>query len=155
MLCDSAEAQQEAGGIVKITTGMRSLTRSNLENGWLKMTLYFLCSSQLQRPKDISTDREHDGFWSKLIPGRARNLAWTKAWTKSWTKRRGQERKLESSQIISQPALSVMVSWLSSLKALLSQVLAKLKGLAWLDGTTNLTNRPQICTLFYINMPDK
>lgn len=151
MLCDSAEAQQEAGGIVKITTGMRSLTRSNLENGWLKMTLYFLCSSQLQRPKDISTDREHDGFWSKLIPGRARNLAWTK----TWTKRRGQERKLESSQIISQPALSVMVSWLSSLKALLSQVLAKLKGLAWLDGTTNLTNRPQICTLFYINMPDK
>lgn len=151
MLCDSAEAQQEAGGIVKITTGMRSLTRSNLENGWLKMTLYFLCSSQLQRPKDISTDREHDGFWSKLIPGRARNLAWTK----TWTKRRGQERKLESSQIISQPALSVMVSWLSSLKALLSQVLAMLKGLAWLDGTTNLTNRPQICTLFYINMPDK
>ena len=151
MLCDSAEAQQEAGGIVKITTGIGSLTRSNLENGWLKMTLYFLCSSQLQRPKDISTDREHDGFWSELIPGRARNLAWTK----TWTKRRGQERKLESSQIISQPALSVKVSWLSSLKALLSQVLAKLKGLAWLDGTTNLTNRPQICTLFYIHMPDK
>lgn len=59
---------------VKMTTG-RSLTQSNSENGWIKLTLSFFSSSQLQRPKDISTDREHDRLWSELIPGRARNLA--------------------------------------------------------------------------------
>lgn len=71
--------------IVKMTTGMRSLTQSNLENGWIKLTLYFLCSSQLPTPNNISTDRKRDRLWSELIPTRARNLAWTK----TWTKRRG------------------------------------------------------------------
>lgn len=33
---------------------------------------------QLQKPKDISTEREHDRLWSAAVPCRARNLAWTK-----------------------------------------------------------------------------
>lgn len=109
----------------------------------MKLTLCFLCSLQLQKPEDIGTDREHDRPESELIPRRARDLAWTKTWI-TW---RGPQRKPESSRIVSQPALSVELSWLSPLKAVLRQVLAKLKDLVWLNGTNNPTARCQIRTL--------
>lgn len=70
-------------------------------------------------------------------------------------KRRDLQRKSGSSQTISQPALSVELSWLQSLRAILSQVLAKLEDGAQLDGADNPTARCQICTLSCINLPDK
>lgn len=85
MQCDSAGAQpfpQQVAGVVMMTTGMRPLPQSQLENAWIKLTLCFLCFLQLQRPKDISTDSERDSIWNELIPSRARTLAWTKTWTK-------------------------------------------------------------------------
>jgi len=75
--------------------------------------------------------------------------------TKVCIKQRDLRRKSENSQTISQPALSVELSWLPSLRAILSQVLAKLEDGLQLDGADNPTARCQIRTLSCINMPDK
>lgn len=99
-----------------------------------KAAFSFLVFLQPQRPKDTGTGRERERA-ERAHSSTARD----RAWTRTWTKRRSQGRKSPQLPARAVPGGVLLVP---------SQVLPKLEGLAWLDGTTNLTKRCQICTHF-------